>query len=48
MGIRYSSIDQRANSMNPNNLTYWTSVENRTNLLNPNNPEYKSEEMEEE
>ena len=44
----YSSNDQRSNSMNPNNPTYWDSIENKANQLNPNNEEYKDEEEKEE
>ena len=40
---RYSSNDQRSNSMNPNNSAFSASVENRTNQLNPNNDEYKGD-----
>lgn len=38
---KYSSNDQRSNSMNPNNPVYQASINNRADQLNPNNPEYK-------
>ena len=44
---KYSSNDQRSNSLNPNNSVYETSQDNRSNQLNPNNEEYK-ENIEEE
>ena len=43
MGKKYSSNDQRSNSMNPNNPTCKASVDYRSNQLNPNHSEYKEE-----
>jgi len=41
MGKKYSSNDQRSNSMNPNNPANKASSDNRSNQLNPNHPEHK-------
>lgn len=40
--------DDRSDSMNPNNDTYWDSVENRSNQLNPNHDEYRGDEGDED
>ena len=42
-GKKYSSNDQRSNSLNPNNAAYRTSQDNHANQLNPNNEEYEGE-----
>ena len=44
MGKKYSSNDQRSNSMNPDNPAYKASIDNRSNQLNPNHPVYKDNE----
>ena len=40
---KYSSNDQRSNSLNPNNVAYKASQDNRANQLNPHNQEYNEE-----
>lgn len=45
---KYSSNDQRSNSLNPNNSTYKASQDNRSNQLNQNNEEYKGDIEEED
>ena len=42
-GKKYSSNDQRSNSLNPNNAAYQASQDNRATQLNPDNEEYKGE-----
>lgn len=41
-----SAIDDRSDSMNPNNDAYWDSLDNHSDQLNPNNNEYRGEEGE--
>ena len=45
---KYSSNDQRSNSLNPNNPSYQASQDNQSNQLNPNNEEYKGDIEEED
>ena len=39
-----TSNDDRSDSMNPNNDTYWDSLDNHANQLNPNNDAYQGAE----
>jgi hypothetical protein len=45
---KYTSNDQRSNSLNPNNSVYKASNDNRSNQLNPNNEEYEGDIEEED
>ena len=45
---KYSSNDQKSNSLNPNNSVYEASQDNRSNQLNPNNEEYNKDVEEED
>lgn len=45
---KYSSNDQRSNSLNPNNPSYEASHDNQSNQLNPSNEEYKGDIEEED
>jgi hypothetical protein len=36
--------DDRSDSMNPNNDSYWDSLDNHANQLNPNNDAYQGEQ----
>lgn len=48
MAKKYSSNDNRSNSMNPNNPAYQDSLDNRSNQLNPNNERYQEDKEEDE
>ncbi len=47
MGTR-SSNDDRSDSMNPNNDTYWASLDNHSDQMNPNNDEYRGDDWDDE
>lgn len=36
--------DDRSDSMNPNNDSYWDSLDNHANQLNPNHDEYHGDD----
>lgn len=38
------SNDDRSDSMNPNNDSYWDSLDNHADQLNPNNDEYRGDD----
>ncbi|MGD2117515.1 MAG: hypothetical protein PVG66_04090 [Chromatiales bacterium] len=40
--------DDRSDSMNPNNESYWDSLDNHANQLNPNNDEYRGDDKEDD
>ena len=41
-GGNRQAVNNRADSMNPNNAAYHASASNRSNQMNPNNPAYQS------
>lgn len=43
-----TSNDDRSDSMNPNNDSYWDSLDNHSNQLNPNHDEYQGADDEED